>query len=366
MKNEVEFIREDDLDQNDNELKHYGVLGMKWGVRKEEDKASSMRGPISNKLYNFGNKRFFNEGIKLIKSSSSGASSLRSSGSKYVLKFEKTSFGKVKAWKGKKSSSKKKSGGGGGKKSKGGKSTKAKAEEALKEKIASGKAKGGSGKGSSGGSKGGSSKEGTKKEKKVSVDPDFDEKNFTPENKLGDTRFYAFINEKGKWVISDKEKKWLLPKGLTSKVTRGFLQVKLEQFEKDLEEILKDSDYEYTEEDMDTWTTAAIDKIISELKSPKLETNEKVAEVINKLLDVPEEDNTRYDIVPEGEDKKPENTKEESSDEAKTEEEKPEEGKIEKAETLPNKEYEDKSNTSKINENVSKGYKESEEKKKKR
>lgn len=280
MEHKVKFVKD-----NDKSLKHYGVLGMKWGVRK--DKYYETVGPVSNKYYSVGNKSFFKKGVKDIKISSN-SSSLKNSGSRYTFKFDKTTFDKVKAWK-KKSSGKSS----GSKKSTG---TKAKAEAALKEKIASASKKSSSGKsGGSGSSKSSSSKassnisttETKEDENLVSVDPDFNEKYFTASNKLGNTRFYAYKNDDGVWVISDKDKKWVLPEGIEP--DKNDLAEKLEKFENSLKELIEASGYEYTEDELDMWTTAAINKIISELQTPQEEMNQKVADIINNLLDSEED-----------------------------------------------------------------------------
>lgn len=44
-------------------------------------------------------------------------------------------------------------------------------------------------------------------------DPDFDEKNYSDKNRLGDTDFFAFTRPDGKVVILEEDMKWELPSG---------------------------------------------------------------------------------------------------------------------------------------------------------
>ena len=85
MKNRVKFVRDT---QKPNELKHYGVMGMKWGIRK--DSYYEPVGPVSNKMYNLGKRGFFKKGVKDIKASSSSVSSIRNKGSSFVFQFNKS------------------------------------------------------------------------------------------------------------------------------------------------------------------------------------------------------------------------------------------------------------------------------------
>ena len=85
MKNRVKFVRDT---QKPNELKHYGVMGMKWGIRK--DSYYEPVGPVSNKMYNLGKRGFFKKGVKDIKASSSSVSSTRNKGSSFVFQFNKS------------------------------------------------------------------------------------------------------------------------------------------------------------------------------------------------------------------------------------------------------------------------------------
>ena len=272
--------------EDENVLQHYGILGMKWGVRKEYESKGRINGPVSNQYYKIANRSIFKNGVSGLVASAKSASGLKNSGSRYTFQFNKTKFDKVKAWK------KKNAGKSGGKK--GSAKTKGEqAEKALKEKQASAGKKGGSGKKSSGGSskktKSETKAEQLKEDGYMSVDPDFDEKNFTVENKLGNTNFYAFKRDDGCWVISDKNKKWVLPKGID--IDKVDFAKKLEDFDKQLKNIIAESGYDYTEEDLDMWYTEAINKIISELKTPQEDVYEKVADAINNILgDSKEED----------------------------------------------------------------------------
>lgn len=325
--------------EDEDILKHYGVMGMKWGVRKEYELKGRVNGPVSNEYYRTANRSFFKSGVKGLVAGAKSTSGLKASGSMYTFQFNKTKFDKVKAWK-------KKSGGKGGGKKGSAKTKGEKAEKALKEKAASAGKKGGSGgKGKSGSGKSSSRKTSEAKKTKeiketqvaeakkvqseqnilddyISVDPDFNEKYFTAEAKLGNTNFYAFKRDDGRWVVSDKNKKWVLPEGI--EIDKGDFAKKFEDFDKQLKEIIANSEYDYTEEDLDMWYTEAINKIISELKTPQESVYEQIADLINGMLG--EQDKVE-------EDKKP-------------------------------AEYEDKQNETKIDENVAKTVEELEKKKK--
>lgn len=253
-----------------------------------------LKAPVSNEYYRTANRSFFKSGVKGLVAGAKSTSGLKASGSRYTFQFNKTSFDKVKAWK-------KKSGGKGGGKKGSAKTKGEKAEKALKEKAASAGKKGGSG---GKGKSGSSGKEKSKAEKKVkdkkvkveknvknnlprqeeyvSVDPDFNEKYFTADAKLGNTNFYAFKRDDGRWVISDKNKKWVLPEGI--EIDKGDFAKKFEEFDKQLKDIIANSDYKYTEEDLDMWYTEAINKIISELKTPQESAYEQIANAINGIL----------------------------------------------------------------------------------
>lgn len=271
MADKIKFVLDDN--NSENELKHYGVLGMKWGVRKE--RYYELKGPISNKYYEFANRNYFKNGVKGLKASSSSLSSTRSSGSRYTFQFNKTKFDSVKAWK-------KKSGGSGGKKGSG---TKAKAEKALKEKIdsASKKSSAAKGGGKASGSKSSSKESNIESDKKtISVDPDFNEKYFNTKNKLGSTNFYAYKNDKGQMIISDKTNKWILPNSVI--FNKKVVTSQLEQFESKLNSILKSTGHKPSKEEKEMWTTAVMNKIISGLKDPQKDTNQQIADYINNLF----------------------------------------------------------------------------------
>lgn len=46
-------------------------------------------------------------------------------------------------------------------------------------------------------------------------DPDFDDKNFTDENKLGDTNFFAVKGKDGSWTVLEENMKWKVPSGVS-------------------------------------------------------------------------------------------------------------------------------------------------------
>ena len=82
------------------------------------------------------------------------------------------------------------------------------------------------------GSGGGSSSGGSTYEEYKKDDSDFDEKNYSEKNRLGDTNFYGFTKPDGSVVILEEDMKWTLPKGtkLTPELTK-----RLEAFDKDIE-----------------------------------------------------------------------------------------------------------------------------------
>lgn len=46
-------------------------------------------------------------------------------------------------------------------------------------------------------------------------DSDFDMKQWTDENRIGDSDFFAFKDKNGNWVIGEEDMKWKLPEGVT-------------------------------------------------------------------------------------------------------------------------------------------------------
>lgn len=48
-------------------------------------------------------------------------------------------------------------------------------------------------------------------------DPDFDDKNFNDDTKLGDTDYYCFKGTGGKYVVVEEDMKWELPDGVKPK-----------------------------------------------------------------------------------------------------------------------------------------------------
>lgn len=63
-------------------------------------------------------------------------------------------------------------------------------------------------------------------------DRDFDEKNYSDKNRLGDTNFYGFTKPDGTVVILEEDMKWALPKG--TKLTSELIK-RLESFDRDIE-----------------------------------------------------------------------------------------------------------------------------------
>jgi len=63
-------------------------------------------------------------------------------------------------------------------------------------------------------------------------DPDFDEKNYSDKNRLGDTDFYGFTKPDGTVVILEEDMKWTLPAG--TKITPDLIK-RLEAFDKNVE-----------------------------------------------------------------------------------------------------------------------------------
>jgi len=51
---------------NNNELKHYGVLGMKWGVRKDRRRSTSKRTPKTKKERASRNQKIIKVGASVV------------------------------------------------------------------------------------------------------------------------------------------------------------------------------------------------------------------------------------------------------------------------------------------------------------
>lgn len=63
-------------------------------------------------------------------------------------------------------------------------------------------------------------------------DSDFDDKNYSPKNLLGDTNFYGFTTKDGRTVILQEDVKWELPAG--KKIDKKLVE-RLEAFDKEIE-----------------------------------------------------------------------------------------------------------------------------------
>lgn len=72
----------------------------------------------------------------------------------------------------------------------------------------------------------------SKAQKYSEGDSDFDEKNYSPKNLLGDTNFYGYVNKNGQTVILEEDQKWVLPKG--KKLDKALIK-RLEAFDKEVE-----------------------------------------------------------------------------------------------------------------------------------
>lgn len=95
-------------------------------------------------------------------------------------------------------------------------------------------------------------------------DPGFDEKNFSEENRLGDTDFYGFKGEDGRVVILNEDMKWVLPDDveLSADIIKS-----LEKLDKQLEKKRQDG-VDYSNADFNKWTKEALDEA-SKPKGPQ-------------------------------------------------------------------------------------------------
>ena len=67
---------------------------------------------------------------------------------------------------------------------------------------------------------------GVKYSEQTAGDKDFDDKNFTDENALGDTDFYGIQGSDGSWTIIEENMKWKLPAGLSrDEITKAVSEV---------------------------------------------------------------------------------------------------------------------------------------------
>lgn len=85
-------------------------------------------------------------------------------------------------------------------------------------------------------------------------DSDFDEKNYSDKNRLGDTDFYGFKRDDGSVVILEEDMKWVLPKG--TEITPELIQ-RLESFDKTMEE-KRNNGQNYTSKDWERMAKEAI------------------------------------------------------------------------------------------------------------
>lgn len=291
-----------------NILKHYGIKGMKWGIRKEYEPVGDFRnGPYSNAYVNAMSKSaLFNiQGVRNITASSVAYSTLKKTGSNFSIKWEKTKFtGAPSGWKS--SGSKKK--GGGGKKGSGSKA-KSKVEKAQKEKAEKvekqSKKSGGGSKKAAGSSKKASKdtkeaqKEKDKKEqtkaaklkeksstKTKNIKGDSGIESYKSREKMGNTKFDLVKDKEGNtFIISDDGKrKWSLPKEV--KIDPQEIGSKIEKFETELKQMLAESGYKYSEDEYDSWLTSAMNKMVTDLKGDKKTVNKRVNEIIAKLSEV--------------------------------------------------------------------------------
>lgn len=86
-------------------------------------------------------------------------------------------------------------------------------------------------------------------------DPDFDDKNYSKQNRLGDTDFFGFERPDGTYVILEEDMKWELPKG--TKITPELIK-RLESFDKTIEQ-KRNNGEKYSSSDWQKMATEAID-----------------------------------------------------------------------------------------------------------
>ncbi len=86
-------------------------------------------------------------------------------------------------------------------------------------------------------------------------DPDFDRKNFSEKNRLGDTDFFGFTKPDGTVVILEEDMKWTLPKG--TKIDANLIS-RLETFDKEVES-KRNKGEKFTADDWEKMAKRAID-----------------------------------------------------------------------------------------------------------
>ncbi len=102
-------------------------------------------------------------------------------------------------------------------------------------------------------------------------DEDFDDKNYSDKNRLGDTDFFGFRRDDGTYVILEEDMKWELPKG--TEITPELIS-RLEDFDKNLEKMRQEGKDKYTNENWKQWAKEAIDGTGSSGSSEKLSTKD--------------------------------------------------------------------------------------------
>lgn len=103
--------------------------------------------------------------------------------------------------------------------------------------------------------KGGRHLESSKYSEYSDGDHDFDDKNYSKKNQLGDTDFYGFQRSDGTYVILEEDMKWELPKG--TKITPELIK-RLESFDKTIEQKRQNGE-KVSASDWEKMATSAID-----------------------------------------------------------------------------------------------------------
>lgn len=100
-------------------------------------------------------------------------------------------------------------------------------------------------------------------------DSDFDEKNYSDENLLGDTDFYGFQREDGTYVILNEDFKWSLQKG--TKITPDVIK-RLESFSGSME-LVREKGRKISNDNYKKMVTATINNDVDEIAKQVIKGN---------------------------------------------------------------------------------------------
>lgn len=104
-------------------------------------------------------------------------------------------------------------------------------------------------------------------------DKDFDDKNYSDANRLGDTDFYGWQKEDGSWVILEEDMKFTIPAGMS----KAEIISKLEAFDKEVE-AKRQAGEKYTNED---WVNGAKRALSSKSDEKEFDVDAAARDVIS-------------------------------------------------------------------------------------